>query len=152
MYSNKQLKNVTVKRNAKHLFVVVDVFFPYHFSETETFRGIPLIYWWCSLTNSLVWQEGSWGRMHQNFSMRWNDSHKPSSWISDLGHSMPMAEVSSVPTGITVQPKLTDGHVGSGRANEFHCQWQTQATQDMKYVFSKVESNLGKQQLPSPTM
>lgn len=117
-FSNEQPKTVTVKKNTKQLFVYL--FFPtITFQRKVAFKGIPHIYRWCSITSPLVWQEGSWERTYQNFSMSENDSCKPSSWISDLGHSVPVAEVSSEPTGITAQPKQTDGHVGSGSADKF---------------------------------
>lgn len=110
------------------------------------FKGIPRICWWCSPTGPLVWQEGTGERTYQNFSMGQHDSCKPSSWINDLGHSVLVAEVSSALTGITAQPKQTDGHVGSGSADEFRCQCQTQSTQNKRYIFSKRRSDSGKSQ------
>lgn len=113
-------------------------------------KGTPRVCWWCSPAGPLVWQKVYWERTYQNFSTGRRDSCKPSSWINDLGGSVPGAEVSSVLTGITAQPKRTDGHAGSGRADGFHCQWQTLSMKNKKHIFSKGESGSGKSPLSSP--
>lgn len=117
MYLNEQPKTVYSEKNTKQICI---------FSITSqgqvAFKGNPMICWCCGPAGPLVWQKGYWERTHQNFSRGQHDSCKPSSWINDLGPSLPGAEVSSALTGITAQPKQTDGHAGSGRADEFHCQ------------------------------
>lgn len=132
----------TVKKTNKQTFI-----FSITPQRQVAFKGIPRICWWCSPASPLVWQKGSWERTYQNFSTGQHDSCKPSSWINDLGHSVPVAEVRSALTGITAQPKQTDGHVGSGRADEFHCQWQTLSMQN---IFSRGESDSRQSQLSSP--
>lgn len=120
-----------IKMNSQNLFTVKKKIrnrlssFSVTFQKQVACKGTPRFCWWYRSTSPFIWQKSSWERTYQNFSMGQHDSCKPSSWINDLGHSMPVAEVSSVLTGITAQPKQTDGHMGSHSADEFHSQRQT---------------------------